>query len=69
MGPYCVVSRNGINYSFCSKTRKEMVVHHNNIKKCALTSGSGTSFSLVRESWDPAVILGGPLPLGDVGPA
>ena len=59
LSPYRVISRNGIDYSICSKTGKEMVVHQNNIKKSALPSGNGTSFSPVRESWDPAVIHGG----------
>ena len=69
VGPYPVISRNGINYSIYSKTWKDMVVYRNSVKKCVLPSGNGTSFSFVRESRDPAVIPGGPLPLGDVGPA
>ena len=44
-----------------------MVVHHNNVKKCALPSGTGTLLSPVRESWDPAVIPGGPLPQRGIG--
>ena len=69
VGPYQVVSRNGINYSIRSNTGKEMVVHHNNVKKCVLPSGTGTLLSPVRESWDPAVIPGGPLPQRGIGPA
>ena len=68
MGPYQVISRNGINYSIRSKTGKDMVVHHNNVKNCVLPSGKGTSFCPVQESWDSVVIPGGPLPRGDIDP-
>ena len=68
VGPYQVISRNGINYTIRSKTGKDIVVHHNNIKKCAVPSSTGSPFCPVREDWDPIVVQGDPVPPEVVGP-
>ena len=64
MAPYQVISRNGISCSLRSKTGKDMVVYHNNVKKCILPSGKGTSLCPVQESSDSVAIPGGLLHKG-----
>ena len=41
-----VVSSNGVNFSFRSKTGNNMFVHNNNFTDCIRPFGNGISFSL-----------------------
>ena len=49
MGPYQVLSKNGMNNTIRSNAGKDMVVHHNNIKQCVVPSGTGTPYCSVRK--------------------
>ena len=52
IGPYDVLSRNGVNYKIKSKDGKIMVVHHDNLKQCAVPVNKGVLYHPVPKSMD-----------------
>jgi len=52
IGPYEVLSRQGVNYRIRSKVGKEMVAHHDNLKLCVVPISKGVTVSPVPESMD-----------------
>eukprot|EP00794_Sanderia_malayensis_P006406 gene6406-biopygen4734 len=50
VGPYQITSAQGVNYNIRSKDGKEMVVHHNNVKPCAVPLSRGEPYCPVRET-------------------
>ena len=52
IGPYEVLSRQGVNYRQRSKVGKEMVAHHDNLKLCVVPISQGVTVSPVPESMD-----------------
>ena len=59
VGPYEILSRQGVNYRIRSKIGKEMVVHHDNLKLCLVPISKGVTFSPVPESMDISFAEGG----------
>ena len=50
IGPYEVLSRQGVNYRIGSKVGKEMVAHHDNLKLCVVSISQGVTVFPVPES-------------------
>ena len=50
VGPYKIISSNGVNYKIRSKEGKDIVVHHNNVKSCIVSFDKGEPFCPVRET-------------------
>ena len=59
VGPYEIISRQGVNYRIRSKIGKEIVVHHDNLKLCLVPISKGVPFSPVPESMDISFAEGG----------
>ena len=50
IGPYQIISRQGVNYKLRSKTGTYLVVHHNQVKSCTLPFNRGEPYCPVREA-------------------
>ena len=59
VGPYEILSRQGVNYRIRSKIGKEIVVHHDNLKLCLVPISKGVTFFPVPESMDISFAEGG----------
>ena len=62
VGPYEVLSRQGVNYKIRSRGGKEMVVHHDHLKQCVVPANQGVPFCAVPESMDMTVADRPPAP-------
>ena len=60
VGPYEVLSRNGVTYKLRSKEGKEIVAHHNNLKECAIPANKGVPYCPVPENPDINIVVEGP---------
>ena len=52
IGPYEVLSRQGVNYGILFKVGKEMVAHHDSLKLCVVPISQEVAASLMPESMD-----------------
>ena len=59
IGPYEVLSRQGVNYRLRSKVGKELVAHHDNLKLCVVPISQGVTVPPVPESVDISFVEGG----------
>jgi len=50
IGPYQIISRQGVNYKLRSKTGTYLVVHHNQVKTCTIPFNRGEPYCPVREA-------------------
>eukprot|EP00794_Sanderia_malayensis_P002386 gene2386-biopygen1273 len=50
VGPYEIISKQGVNYKIRSKDGKDMTVHHDNVKPCTVPFKLGEPFCPVRET-------------------
>ena len=50
IGPYKIVSHQGVNYKLRSKAGKDIVVHHNQVKSCTIPFNKGEPHCPVREA-------------------
>lgn len=57
IGPYKVIACQGVNYKLQSREGKQLVVHHNNVKPCAVPFDLGEPFCPVRETGDLSLVL------------
>ena len=56
IGPYQIVSHQGVNYKLRSKEGKDIVAHHNNVKPCTIPFNLGEPFFPVREAEEMEII-------------
>ena len=56
IGPYQIVSHQGVNYKLRSKEGKDIVAHHNNVKPCTIPFNLGEPFFSVREAEEMEII-------------
>ena len=59
IGPYEVLSRQGITYRRRSKIGKEVVVHHDNLNVCVVPVSKGVRVAPAPESMDMSFAEGG----------
>ena len=64
IGPYQIVSVQGVNYKIRPQKGKDIVVHHNNVKLCTIPFGKGEPVCPVPETGEISVATGN---LGDQG--
>ena len=57
-GPYKVQSQRGVNYQVEAKDKKTLVVHHNQLKACAIPRDGGKPVCPVPETGEIEVIYG-----------
>ena len=50
IGPYKIISHQGVNYKLRSKAGKDIVVHHNQVKSCTIPFNKGEPHCPVREA-------------------
>ena len=59
IGPYEVLSRQGVNYRLRSKVGKELVAHHDNLKLCVVPISQGVTVPPAPESVDISFVEDG----------
>ena len=56
IGPYQIISHQGVNYKLCSREGKDIVVHHNNVKPCTIPFNMGEPSFPVREAEEMEIV-------------
>ena len=58
IGPFQIISRQGVNYKIRSMEGKDKVVHHNSLKTCVVPVDKGVPFCAVPESAETQILVG-----------
>ena len=56
IGPYQIISHQGVNYKLRSREGKDIVVHHNNVKPCTIPFNMGEPSFPVREAEEMEIV-------------